>query len=316
MNIIFALLVVAALCGVGQSRWFVNDDELEGTPCSGDGFVPDEDCTKYYICSNGELVLMECAGGTFFNPEVEYCDFPINVKECVGGTRPPPAGTTTSASTNATTATTTTTTTQSPPESTTEATEEPETSTTTQNTTTTSRPEPTTTEAPIESSTPEEISTVGDRNTTTNSPVDSTITSDTTPSSDYSTTPEDRICSDDEDVYTLPVAGNCSLYILCAYGEPIEQVCPQGTYYDTATGTCNKADAVERCSAPICGPNETVLKPIPTDCSKFIICANGSSSERSCPEGTLFDSTLLQCNLAENVDCKPIFYSYQNFYYV
>jgi hypothetical protein len=83
----------------------------EDCPPEGIAYLPDQDCTKYFLCVNGTGISLTCPDGLFFNPTVHECDFPYNVPECdtEGGTRPPP------------------TTTEEPPE--TEPTAEPPTST-------------------------------------------------------------------------------------------------------------------------------------------------------------------------------------------
>jgi len=37
------------------------------------------DCSKFFHCSNGEAQEKECQAGLYFNPNINVCDFPINV---------------------------------------------------------------------------------------------------------------------------------------------------------------------------------------------------------------------------------------------
>ncbi|KAL8625937.1 hypothetical protein ACOMHN_012529 [Nucella lapillus] len=47
------------------------------TPCTHHGVYPEKcDRSKYYICNNGKLVLMECPFGLQFNSSANYCDWP------------------------------------------------------------------------------------------------------------------------------------------------------------------------------------------------------------------------------------------------
>jgi len=317
----FSALFLVAACVTGYS--VVRSDDLENTICNEDGvLVPHQDCSKYYICDNGLLILQACSVGTIFNEKEGICDFPANVPECVGGTRPPETTATTSTTTarpNTTTTsrTTTTTTTEvptTPEEILTTEQEEDQTTTeevTTRNTTTTRRTTTTTTtEVPEEpTSTTEEEEATTTRNTTRRT---TTTTTTEGPTEDYTqsteetietTTVDNRICKDDG-VYTLPVPGNCTLYTLCAHGQAVQQQCPPGLFYDPEIGVCNLADLVEECSAPLCAQGEIVFKPVPGNCTAFILCADGESSTGTCPNGTLFDPLVLQCNLASLVECE------------
>ncbi|OXA46163.1 uncharacterized protein LOC110856597 [Folsomia candida] len=58
-------------------------------------FWPHPDCKFYYHCSGGVPVLRECPPTLYGNQNLVVCDHPLNVPECVGGTRPPPSTTTT-----------------------------------------------------------------------------------------------------------------------------------------------------------------------------------------------------------------------------
>jgi len=54
-----------------------------------DILLPHSDCRKYYVCFNGDPIVLRCSTPLFFNKETKECDYQINVPECVGGTRPP-----------------------------------------------------------------------------------------------------------------------------------------------------------------------------------------------------------------------------------
>ncbi|ODM88488.1 putative chitinase 3, partial [Orchesella cincta] len=63
--------------------------QLEECPSDGISYLPHPDCTRYIICVNGEATDAECPRPLYYNPRTEHCEFPENVPECVGGTRPP-----------------------------------------------------------------------------------------------------------------------------------------------------------------------------------------------------------------------------------
>nr|ARE68916.1 peritrophic matrix protein [Epicauta chinensis] len=44
--------------------------ETDGQPV----FIPNVDCTKYYECSHGRPILMQCPAGLYFNPILNVCD--------------------------------------------------------------------------------------------------------------------------------------------------------------------------------------------------------------------------------------------------
>lgn len=48
------------------------------------------------------------------------------------------------------------------------------------------------------------------------------------------------------------------------------------------------------------------IKPHPTDCSKFLSCANGRTFEMDCGPGTLFNPTSSVCDHPYNVECNRI----------
>lgn len=38
-------------------------------------YIPHEDCTKFYECSNGVPYLFNCPENLFFNPNLNVCDY-------------------------------------------------------------------------------------------------------------------------------------------------------------------------------------------------------------------------------------------------
>ncbi|CAL8130437.1 unnamed protein product [Orchesella dallaii] len=76
------LLIILAILSLSYGQ------EID-CPSEGISYLPHPDCTLYIICVNGQGIEEECPRPLYFNPEQERCDFPENVPECVGGTRPP-----------------------------------------------------------------------------------------------------------------------------------------------------------------------------------------------------------------------------------
>ncbi|ODN01714.1 putative chitinase 3 [Orchesella cincta] len=64
-------------------------------PTEGIAYLPHPDCTLYIVCVNGIGTLTECPRPLYYNPRQQRCDFPENVPECMGGTRPPGSTSTT-----------------------------------------------------------------------------------------------------------------------------------------------------------------------------------------------------------------------------
>lgn len=56
-----------------------------------------------------------------------------------------------------------------------------------------------------------------------------------------------------------------------------------------------------------CPNNFNGIKPHPTDCSKFLSCANGRTFEMNCGPGTLFNPTISVCDHPYNVQCNNQF---------
>ncbi|XP_001951968.4 uncharacterized protein LOC100160261 [Acyrthosiphon pisum] len=48
------------------------------------------------------------------------------------------------------------------------------------------------------------------------------------------------------------------------------------------------------------------IKPHPTECAKFLSCANGRSFEMDCGPGTLFNPTISVCDYPYNVECNKL----------
>jgi len=58
-------------------------------------YYPDTNCSIFYHCINGYPELGYCPNELYFNIELNICDCPMNVPECIRGTRAPLLSTTT-----------------------------------------------------------------------------------------------------------------------------------------------------------------------------------------------------------------------------
>ncbi|ODM92133.1 Peritrophin-1 [Orchesella cincta] len=77
--------VVLFICSIFE----YSQGQLVDCPPEGIAYIPHHECNKYTICLNGDGTEMECPALLYFNPETNQCDFPENVIDCRGGTRPP-----------------------------------------------------------------------------------------------------------------------------------------------------------------------------------------------------------------------------------
>ncbi|CAG7831357.1 unnamed protein product [Allacma fusca] len=268
--------------------------EETSTACKEEGSLSAHpDCTKFYSCVNGVKLAQDCPPSTYFNPRKLLCDFPAQVPECKGGTRPPEGSTI------------------APPE------------TTPWDDFTTSTDEPDLSSIPDEPTTPEEVATTEEEIDTTDEPVPTTSNSEapsTTTTAPEESTDAEPTTEDDIDptttrsicaeggIYFETDPSNCSNYHICVNSESQGVVtCPPETFFDPSVCACNLADLVIGCSEPICKDGEVKFKPIPENCSAYIFCVNGNSTILHCPEGTLFDPVLLNCNKKELVKCEGSF---------
>ncbi|XP_026832666.1 uncharacterized protein LOC6545031 isoform X3 [Drosophila erecta] len=104
---------------------------------------------------------------------------------------------------------------------------------------------------------------------------------------------------------------DCHRYVNCFNGSPTIQTCSPGTLFNDRTQVCDHPSNVV-CSSPEpastrlgrlrhldsepkCPPGVNGLKPHPTDCSKFLNCANGQAFVMDCAPGTAFSTASLVC---------------------
>ncbi|XP_073842048.1 tequila isoform X2 [Musca autumnalis] len=139
----------------------------------------------------------------------------------------------------------------------------------------------------------------------------------------------------------LPYAYDCRRFLNCWKGRGHIQSCSVGTVFNPETLECDRPDKV-KCAAGLPGsqaqtktthghltqsatsPNragryideatESVdmlcpagsqgLEPHPTDCTKFINCANGNVHIQECGPGTAFSIPMKVCDFKDKVDCS------------
>ncbi|KAH8288065.1 hypothetical protein KR018_011505, partial [Drosophila ironensis] len=116
---------------------------------------------------------------------------------------------------------------------------------------------------------------------------------------------------------------DCHRYVNCFNGSPTIQTCSPGTLFNARSLVCDHPSNVQ-CSAsspgpatestrlgrlrqldgePKCPPGVNGLHPHPTDCTKFLNCANGQTFVQDCGPGTAFDPKSLICVHKGSVDC-------------
>nr|XP_036221751.1 uncharacterized protein LOC106616975 isoform X2 [Bactrocera oleae] len=134
----------------------------------------------------------------------------------------------------------------------------------------------------------------------------------------------------------VPYAYDCRRFVNCLHGRGHIQSCGPGTVFNPETLECDRPDKVvcgsaltngehrEQQSTPqhnkyragrlidantdsvksLCPNGFSGLAPHPTDCTKFLNCANGNTHVQNCGPGTAFSASKKVCDFKENVDCS------------
>lgn len=77
------------------------------------------------------------------------------------------------------------------------------------------------------------------------------------------------------------------------------------SYTDSSQSPSQKSPiSIPSATSSKCPNGFSGIKPHPTDCSKFLSCANGRTFEMDCGPGTLFNPTLSVCDHPNNVECN------------
>ncbi|XP_031332039.1 uncharacterized protein LOC116162542 [Photinus pyralis] len=133
----------------------------------------------------------------------------------------------------------------------------------------------------------------------------------------------------------VPHHYDCAKFINCDNGKEIVMNCGPGTLFNLKINSCDFPYNAECASwssqfepnqetheelhsdyqrpppvythyehKPKCPKDVVGLHPHPTDCSKFLNCANGQTFIQDCGPGTVFNPNLKVCDFPYNVDCE------------
>ena len=134
----------------------------------------------------------------------------------------------------------------------------------------------------------------------------------------------------------LPYAYDCRRFLNCWHGRGHIQTCSIGTVFNPETLECDRPDKA-KCEAALsvlgqssnqltshgttksgrytgtspsteavevlCSPDAKGLQPHPSDCTRFINCANGNMHIQQCGPGTAYSIPMKVCDFKDKVDC-------------
>ncbi|RNA18636.1 cell death abnormality 1-like isoform X1 [Brachionus plicatilis] len=104
----------------------------------------------------------------------------------------------------------------------------------------------------------------------------------------------------DPNLDLTPYPNDCSKFYRCVNGVLSTITCPSGFLFDKNSKTCKSSEQV---NCATCDPSID-LTQVPNDCSRFYRCINGVLSTLTCPSGYLFDSSAKACNPSTQVNCN------------
>ncbi|KMZ06184.1 chitin-binding domain protein cbd-1 [Drosophila simulans] len=102
---------------------------------------------------------------------------------------------------------------------------------------------------------------------------------------------------------------NCAGYLKCQNGELIEELCPNGFYYDLELKICS-VDRRGICVTNIQICDEGALEEDPHDCAGYRQCIGGQVENLKCPPGTYFYVPLRDCLIDVDEICVRPEYKY------
>lgn len=102
---------------------------------------------------------------------------------------------------------------------------------------------------------------------------------------------------------------NCAGYLKCQNGELIEELCPNGFYYDFLMKIC-LVDRRGICVTNIQVCDEGALEEDPHDCAGYRQCIDGQVENLKCPFGTYFNVPLRDCLIDVDEICVRTEYKY------
>ncbi|XP_069125631.1 acidic mammalian chitinase-like [Argopecten irradians] len=120
------------------------------------------------------------------------------------------------------------------------------------------------------------------------------------------------VCKDKDDGY-YPDANQCGLYFRCVGGQVYDDQCTVATTTPLVTAAPVTTTAPVTAN-PTGAPGEYCVSmpagtyPHPSDCSKFVQCANDIMYEKSCPAGLLYDGNKQACVWADEANCSQAGY--------
>ncbi|UYV70525.1 hypothetical protein LAZ67_7003416 [Cordylochernes scorpioides] len=107
----------------------------------------------------------------------------------------------------------------------------------------------------------------------------------------------------------------CTVFYQCSNWIPHEIPCPSGLFFNPTSNVCDWPEEAG-CGTPATGttpqdhhasnfscPCDCCMVADPNSCDSFYICRHFEAFREDCSEGLKFNTELLNCDLAENVDC-------------
>lgn len=122
----------------------------------------------------------------------------------------------------------------------------------------------------------------------------------------------------------FPYIKDCRSFLNCWHGRSVIQTCGPGTAFNPDNLECDIPEKVncasigssaypsgtrtaryqeENSNEPRCNPSSGQLQPHPTDCKKFLNCANGRMFIQDCGPGTAFSPSMQVCDFEHKVQC-------------
>ncbi|XP_046966642.1 salivary glue protein Sgs-3-like, partial [Vanessa cardui] len=291
---IVAVLFVAVAIANGEINQCPPEQEEDWTI---EQLLRHEDCNKFYKCTFGKPVVMECPADLYFNLETWQCDWQANV-DCTG--RNVPDETTTSRPITSTQAPSTTT-------STTTTTPRPTTTSTT--TTTTTTPKPTTTSTTTTTTTTPKPTTTSTTTTTTTTPKPTTTSTTTT----TTTTPKPTTTSTTTTTTTTPKPTTTTTTTTTPRPTTTTTTTttPRPTTTTTTTvrpsTTTNSPNPDLNANGCPVNPHIHWLLPHEENCNQFYYCVWGEKVLRSCPSSLHFNRRIQVCDWPHDAGCAVSF---------
>ncbi|KAH8309795.1 hypothetical protein KR067_005485 [Drosophila pandora] len=93
---------------------------------------------------------------------------------------------------------------------------------------------------------------------------------------------------------------DCAGYEVCSNGNWVSRKCPTGEYFNKTNGTC-----IIDGSGVCLNCTEGTTGPVPSDCTKYKICAGGKYVVQSCAGGLYFNNQTNRCEI-DNGECVVV----------